>query len=427
MKINDVIIRSGRSIKHSKARTILTSLAIGVGAFTIVLSLAVGNGGREYASNIISANTSVDALYNMRVKQVGEQDSSKPKKYSNTPIANYGGYEMTLFKQSDIDKMLKVEGIRDVVPYLSVSPEYVTRVGQEKYQGSIEPFQKEVKLEYIAGGSDLIDKNGLILPENYIEVLGFKDAKDAIGKVVQIYAKKAGSVDQLNPELKVFEYVVSGVNKKPAVAINGGTTIQLSIANMTEINNYNTQGTAMYGTYLSAVAYVKSGYDMNKAKENLDKAGYESKTAKDLMGFIFQFIDVLQAILIGFGALAVLTSVFGIINTQYISVLERTQQIGLMKALGMRKRDIGRLFKFEAAWVGFIGGSIGCTLAVLGGQVANPLISKALNIGDVSLIIFEPWNVISVIIGLIFVSVVSGILPARKAAKLDPIEALRTE
>jgi putative ABC transport system permease protein len=145
------------------------------------------------------------------------------------------------------------------------------------------------------------------------------------------------------------------------------------------------------------------------------------------MSFIFNFINVLQAILIGFGVLAVLTSVFGIINTQYISVLERTQQIGLMKALGMRRRDVGRLFKLEAAWVGFLGGAIGSGLAVIAGTIGNPFISKALNLGDTKLIVFEPISILIVVIGLVFVSVGAGILPARKAAKLNPIEALRTE
>lgn len=163
-------------------------------------------------------------------------------------------------------------------------------------------------------------------------------------------------------------------------------------------------------------------------KDEIQTLGYQAQTAQDLLSVVFQFINVLQAILLGFGVLAVLTSVFGIINTQYISVLERTQQIGLMKALGMRRRDVGRLFKFEAAWIGFLGGAIGAGVAIIVGVAANPLIANALSLGKgTDLLIFEPMSVVAIIIGLTIVSVGSGILPARKAAKLDPIEALRTE
>lgn len=424
MKFRDITIRAGRSLRHAKARTLLTSLAIGVGAFTIVLSLAVGAGGRQYAADIISSNTDEQVLYNISPKSK-TGDSKLPEKYSDEQVANYGGYEMVLLKQSDIDKISKVDGVDSVMPYVSFMPKYITRVGQDRYKGSVEPYQKEVKLEYVAGG-DADIKNGVIIPDNYREALGFKKASDAIGQKIQFVVEK-GASNPIQPEIKNFEYKIVGVNKKPAVAVNGGSTLQMSIDNIKTMNDYNLQGTPTYGTFLSAFARVKNGYDIDKAKDNLNKAGYESKTAKDLMGFIFQFINVLQAILIGFGALAVLTSVFGIINTQYISVLERTQQIGLMKALGMRRRDVGRLFKLEAAWVGLLGGSIGCILAIVGGTIANPIISKALEIGDVNLIIFEPASVATVVVGLVFVSVVSGILPARKAAKLNPIEALRTE
>lgn len=195
-----------------------------------------------------------------------------------------------------------------------------------------------------------------------------------------------------------------------------------------EVYDFSKHGTPEYGRYIAAMVYVRDDVDNAAVKSRIEAAGkYTSRSAEDIMGTLFNFINVLQGILLGFGALAVLTSIFGIINTQYISVLERTQQIGLMKALGMRRRDVGRLFKFEAAWIGFLGGAIGSGLAVIAGTVANPAISKALSLDGISLLIFSPLPIAGVIVGLMVVAVTAGILPARKAAKLDPIEALRTE
>jgi len=191
--------------------------------------------------------------------------------------------------------------------------------------------------------------------------------------------------------------------------------------------DYINVDTHSYNYFLGASVRVNSAENADSVKNTLTGMGYTAQTAADILGVVNTFINVLQGILLGFGALAILTSIFGIINTQYISVLERTQQIGLMKALGMRKRDVGRLFKIEAAWIGFLGGAIGSSLAYLVGTLANPLISKALNIGDIRLLIFNPLSMIIVVVGLIFVSVASGILPARKASKLNPIDALRTE
>lgn len=425
MRLRDTTRRAGRSLRNAKARTLLTSLAIGVGAFTITLSLAAGIGGKQYAQDIVSSNTNVRELY-VQPKQEAQSDPSKPKEYSDTPSISYGGgFSLKLLEQSDINTIAKLDNVESVTPVYNVTAKYITRDGQKKYQTGVEAFLGTLKQEYAAGNGDNVTGQSVVIPDSYRQALGFSTSQDAIGKQVNVVI--AGSIP--GTEDRTFLLTVVGVTKKSDLAaMTGQGGIQASRDTVKAMYQHNQKGTPVENAYVAATVLAKDEASVKGIKDAINGKGYEAQTAEDLMSFIFQFINVLQGILLGFGALAVLTSVFGIINTQYISVLERTQQIGLMKALGMRRRDVGRLFKLEAAWIGFLGGAIGSGFALLIGAAANPWIRETLTLGkDTNLLIFEPWVFAVVIIGLMIVSVGAGILPARKASKLDPIEALRTE
>lgn len=144
-----------------------------------------------------------------------------------------------------------------------------------------------------------------------------------------------------------------------------------------------------------------------------------------MMSSVSDIINAISYILIAFVAISLIVSSIMIGIITYISVLERTKEIGILRAMGASKRDISNVFNAETLIVGFSAGVIGIAVTVLLNIPINIIIENITGIANVALL---PWQggVILVVISMLL-TLIAGLVPAGVAAKKDPVEALRTE
>lgn len=462
MRIIDLTRRAARSLGSAKVRTLLTSLAIGVGAFTLTLTLAAGNGIRDYTDRLIANNFDPAELIVGRDKEIENTSApnTQPREYdesvsSMTVGGDGSSIQLKQITDEDITEIERLDFVEQVRPSYQINVRYITREDAKRYTLSAQAYNPGQKPELSAGqlpANGDLNAGEVLLPDDYISLLGFKDAASAVGQTVRINVQRPFSesaiedyltqlrmsnftqqpAQELAPEAKTVEYTVRAVTKKGAASISvAGQPVMLSSDDARELYDYTAEDSQDYGKYLYAFVRVKGGEDpavAAEAKRQLKEQGYYVQTSEDIQKTITQFVDILQALVGVFGVITIIASVFGIINTMYISVLERTREIGLMKALGMRGRDVSWLFRIEAAWIGFLGGLIGSVLAYVVGAALNPWLTRVLNLGDGNrILVFDLLQIIALVLILMLVAIIAGWLPARKAAKLDPIEALRTE
>lgn len=144
-----------------------------------------------------------------------------------------------------------------------------------------------------------------------------------------------------------------------------------------------------------------------------------------LMSSMTKMINAITTILIAFVSISLIVSCIMIGVVTYISVLERTKEIGLLRSIGARKRDISRVFNAETLLIGAFAGALGVLLAVILNWPVNALIKKYIQVGVVAVL---PWYAVFVLIAIsTILTLIAGLIPSRIAANKDPVVALRTD
>jgi putative ABC transport system permease protein len=184
------------------------------------------------------------------------------------------------------------------------------------------------------------------------------------------------------------------------------------------------------GTYPRAAVWASDARkvdDVATRLKNLD-SGYQTIGMKDILRAVDVVFFLIEGLLASIGAIGLLVSLFGIANTMAMAVLERTREIGIMKALGARNRDVGRLFLAEAAGIGLLGGTVGLASGWLLGLVLGWAARRLFDLPE-GTALFHVSNLLAAgaLVFSVVVSVLAGVLPARRAARLDPVAALRYE
>lgn len=433
MRRIDIVRRAGKNLRFAKKRTILTSLAIAVGATTVAVAIAAAKGGNAYVESL--ANKIGDQRALTVIRAVKARDPYAPNKISTTredfeKTQAEESIKSRIISKEDLNKISKVKGVRKASPAIPVSAETVRIENGEKYDVGVATKNDEQDMELSAGKLDKnnqIDAGKIVAPKAYVEVLGGKKPEDIVGKKVILEFKDSkGQIFE-----KTFEIQAVDAGKtETTFNYQGNFWIENSdgLAIATKQNEGDPQ-------FYSLSVTTDGSRTVDEIKKDIlalnGGSYYDVSTFADEKAIVQAGINAISAGLAGFGFLTLLAAVFGIINTQYISVLERTSQIGLMKSLGMRKSDVSKLFRYEAALIGLIGGIIGIVIAY-GITFLNPVIKNALklqNTAGVDTNLLQPnwlaWDLLVLV--LMIISILSGYLPARKAAKMNPIEALRTE
>ncbi len=385
-------------IKHRKVRFALTVLGIVIGIAAVVGLVSIGQG---METSITEAFESFGA----------DKIIVFPGEFSGPQT---GSYSISL-EDDDVDEILKVSGVRDAAGMWVLSyPIKFKDETQTVYLFGMDPDKIEDIFEGIQS-FELEDGKFLERGDNYEAVLGSLTAHSTFDKDIEVGDKI---------EIKDTKFKVKGVIQSTGSPQDDRSAMLLLTTMREMFDNGNEISMIMAVADESRIEKISK--DVEEVLE--DKYGEDTisvTTSEQLASQIGDIFAILSLVLGAIASISLLVAGVGIANTMYMSVLERTREVGIMKAIGATTWNVLEIFLIESVVIGAIGGLIGSIVGVAFSYGINIISQGYLPIplkASVSPLLFLAGVLFSIIISVLF-----GLIPARKAAKLNPTDALRYE
>jgi putative ABC transport system permease protein len=384
-----------KNLTHKKLRSLLTvfGVIIGIGAICFLLSFGIGL--RELVTNEVvggyTANSIEVTSTNSKVISLDEKNVDRIKSLPN--IGKFGKSFYSAgslsYKKSEVDSI--VYGIDSNYQELS---DLKTINGRLLKEGDI---------------------NAALVNSNSLKSIGIKNPKEALNSSIDLkipYTNKDGSRKEIEKSFQIVGVLDSGDSNEIFIPSHIFETAGINIYSQLKIST------------------TKSDY-LPKLRKQIESYGFETSSPIDTVQQINEIFRFFTAMLVGFGGIGMIVAVLGMFNTLTISLLERTKELGLMITLGGRNRDMKRLFILEAVILSLVGAVSGIALSMAIAFLANSIMNNFAHSRGVTesftLFVFPPWLVLGLILFMILVGLVVVYFPAKRAEKINPIDALRRE
>jgi len=398
MRLFDLIRLSLENFKNRKSRVVFTILGVSVGIGAILFLVSLGYGLQQ---NLLEKITTKESLLTL--------DIAPPE----TRIITLN--DQTLEKISQIEKVEKVSPQAIFPAQISlgkltsettvnlVNPDFFSLSGILPDQGRVFEEKDQQKIVVNSSVAELFN----LTPE---QILG-KKLKFLIFLPKETQGLTEIEIFELKEEFEIIGVIQEGSGSPSQVYLKRGDLKDLPIRE-----------------YQLAKVKVISNEFMEEVRERLIGMGFLVSALSDTISQANKIFRIIQVVLGIFGVIALIVAAIGLVNTMTISLLERTNEIGIMRAIGASAQDIKKLFLGESLLIGFLGGIGGIGIGILGAEIFNGLINilaRTLGGQPVNLFVYPGWFLIFIIILSSLVGLISGIFPARRAAKMNPLEALR--